>query len=43
MPDTTDPYAVANDPSGIVQQMPDGGDDALKDLRAEVERLRAAL
>lgn len=25
-----DPRAVADDPSGIVQQMPDGGDDALK-------------
>lgn len=30
MPDPTDPRAVADDPSGIVQQMPDGGDDALK-------------
>ena len=38
-----DPRAVADDPSGIVQQMPEGGDDALKDLRAEVERLRSAL
>ena len=41
--DPTDPRAVVDDPSGIVQQMPEGGDDALKDLRAEVERLRAAL
>lgn len=41
MPDPTDPRAVADGPSGIVQQMPEGGDDALKDLRAEVERLNA--
>lgn len=30
MPDPTGPRAVADDPSGIVQQMPDGGDQALK-------------
>ena len=30
MPDPTDPRAVADDPSGIVQQMPEGGDEALK-------------
>ena len=31
MPDPTDPYAVADDPSGIVQQMPETvGGDALK-------------
>lgn len=30
MPDPTDPRAVADDPSGIVQQMTDGGDQALK-------------
>ena len=30
MPDPTDPRAVADDPSGIVQQMPDGGDEGLK-------------
>ena len=33
----TDPRAVADDPSGIVQQMPEA------DLQAEVERLRTAL
>ncbi|WP_224767420.1 dATP/dGTP pyrophosphohydrolase domain-containing protein [Paracoccus yeei] len=30
MTDPTDPRAVADDPSGIVQQMPEGGDEALK-------------
>lgn len=30
MPNPTDPRAVADDPSSIVQQMPEGGDDALK-------------
>ena len=29
MPDPTDPLAVADDPSGIVQQMPEGGDEVL--------------
>ena len=43
MPDPTDPRAVADDPSGIVQQMPGDGDEADADLQAEIERLRAAL
>lgn len=38
MPDPTDPRAVADDPSGIVQQMPDGGDDTLAEI---VKRLRS--
>lgn len=37
MPDPTDPRAVADDPSGIVQQMPEGGDEAL----AELDRMMA--
>ena len=43
-----DPHPVADDPSGIVQQMPEGDEVIARrateaDLRAEVERLRAAL
>lgn len=37
MPNPTDPRAVADDPSGIVQQMPGGGDQALAEI---VKRLR---
>ncbi len=51
MTDPTDPRAVADDPSGIVQQMPEfvilpdpkRDLNELADLRADVERLRAAL
>ncbi|ARC35496.1 hypothetical protein A6J80_03075 [Paracoccus yeei] len=37
MPDPTDPHPVADDPSSIVQQMPEGGDDVLAEI---VKRLR---
>lgn len=36
MPDPTDPRAVADDPSGIVQQMPEVATEVLADLRASI-------
>lgn len=41
MPDPTDPRAVADDPSGIVQQMPEGGDEGLDRLRLIRDQLGA--
>lgn len=36
MPNPTDPRAVADDPSGIVQQMPEVATEVLTDLRASI-------
>ncbi|ARC37850.1 hypothetical protein A6J80_17185 [Paracoccus yeei] len=38
MPDPTDPHPVADDPSGIVQQMPETAWDVLEELRVRITK-----